>query len=68
MQSVTPLSSRVTAAAPFPGLTPFGEDDATYFFGREVEAEIALDNLLAYPVSVLFGPSGAGKSSPCAPG
>lgn len=62
MQSLIAAPPR-TADAPFPGLAPFGEDEAAFFFGREAEAEIALDNLLAYPISVLFGCSGAGKSS-----
>jgi CHASE2 domain-containing sensor protein len=48
---------------PFPGLAPYTGDDAPYFKGREIEAEVLLDNVLAYDLCVLYGPSGAGKSS-----
>ena len=52
-------------AAPFRGLSPFGESelDALLFFGREHETEIAVANLLAARLTVLYGPSGVGKSS-----
>ena len=57
--SVSPL------AAPFRGLAPFGESelDALLFFGRERETEIAVANLLAARLTILYGPSGVGKSS-----
>jgi len=56
---VTPL------AAPFRGLAPFGDSelDALLFFGRERETEIAVANLLAARLTILYGPSGVGKSS-----
>ena len=50
---------------PYPGLEPFGEDDAGRFFGRE-DATGELIGLLrasASGVAVLVGPSGVGKSS-----
>jgi WD40 repeat protein len=52
-------------AAPFRGLLPFGESelDALLFFGREHETEIAVANLLATRLTILYGPSGVGKSS-----
>ena len=52
-------------AAPFRGLAPFGETelDALLFFGRERETEIAVANLLASRLTILYGPSGVGKSS-----
>ena len=52
-------------AAPFRGLAPFGESelDALLFFGRERETEIAVANLLASRLTVLYGPSGVGKTS-----
>jgi CHASE2 domain-containing sensor protein len=48
---------------PFPGLVPYTKDDAEFFYGREVEREILIDNLIAYDLCVLYGPSGVGKSS-----
>ena len=60
---VCAVSERPPQSVPFPGLEPFGEGDAAYFFGRVAECAVVVDNLLAYPVSVLHGPSGAGKSS-----
>jgi len=52
-------------AAPFRGLVPFGDSelDALLFFGRERETEIAVANLLAARLTILYGPSGVGKSS-----
>jgi WD40 repeat protein len=52
-------------AAPYRGLAPFGDSelDALLFFGRERETEIALANLIAARLTVLYGPSGVGKSS-----
>ncbi len=52
-------------AAPFRGLAPFGDTelDALLFFGRERETEIAVANLLASRLTILYGPTGVGKSS-----
>ena len=52
-------------AAPYRGLAPFGDTelDALFFFGRERETEIAVANLLASRLTMLYGPSGVGKSS-----
>jgi WD40 repeat protein len=60
--TVTSLSP---LAAPFRGLAPFGDSelDALLFFGRERETEIAVANLLAARLTILYGPSGVGKSS-----
>ncbi len=45
-------------AAPFRGLSPFGESelDSLLFFGREHETEIAVANLLAARLTILYGP------------
>ncbi|HVH04599.1 MAG TPA: hypothetical protein VNE71_01210, partial [Myxococcota bacterium] len=48
---------------PYPGLVPYGEEDAGYFFGREGARRAVIDNLVAYRITVLYGPSGVGKSS-----
>jgi WD40 repeat protein len=52
-------------ASPFKGLAPFGDSDldALLFFGRELEREIVVANLMASRFTVLYGPSGVGKSS-----
>ena len=49
--------------APYLGLTPYGEKDAPFFFGRGRAVEMLCDNLLANRVTLLYGPSGVGKSS-----
>jgi WD40 repeat protein len=51
--------------SPYKGLAPFedSEQDALFFFGRERECEVAVANLLASKLTVLYGPSGVGKSS-----
>jgi hypothetical protein len=51
------------APVPFKGLTPYREEDATFFFGREREQEIIIANLHAYPLTLLYGGTGVGKSS-----
>src|SRR4051794_31747991 len=51
--------------SPFRGLAPFGDSDldALLFFGRERETQVAVANLIASRLTVLFGPSGVGKTS-----
>ncbi len=55
--------------APFPGLLPFEEGDAAYFFGRDFEIAQIIGGLRNATNSdqsrlmVLAGPSGSGKSS-----
>ena len=48
---------------PYKGLVPYSEEDAEFFFGREAEREIIIDNLLASRLTLLYGTSGVGKSS-----
>jgi len=48
---------------PYPGLASFTEDDAEYFFGREVEVEELWKKLRRPHLMALVGPSGAGKTS-----
>lgn len=49
--------------SPYIGLTPFTEDDAAFFCGRELDTEIVAAKLRGSKMTLLFGPSGAGKSS-----
>lgn len=48
---------------PFPGLRPFGEDDAPWFFGRSEETRSLLDRLSYHRLIAVVGSSGCGKSS-----
>ncbi len=48
---------------PYPGLGSFTEEDAEYFFGREVETEGVWQKMKRPRLLALAGPSGAGKSS-----
>jgi WD40 repeat protein len=55
--------AEATTREPFKGLSPYGEEDATFFFGREEEQDIIIANLHAYPLTLLYGGTGVGKSS-----
>jgi predicted TIM-barrel fold metal-dependent hydrolase len=48
---------------PYKGLMPYSEEDAPFFFGRELEREIITANLLASRLTLLYGACGVGKSS-----
>jgi len=48
---------------PYPGLASFSQEDAEYFFGRELEVEEMWKKLRRPHLLGLIGPSGAGKSS-----
>ena len=48
---------------PYKGLDHYEERDAPLFFGREVERDLVVSNLLAARLTLLYGESGVGKSS-----
>jgi hypothetical protein len=48
---------------PYKGLDHYAEQDASFFFGREVECDLVAANLLAARLTLLYGQSGVGKSS-----
>jgi hypothetical protein len=48
---------------PYKGLAPYSVEDAPFFFGRDVESEIIIANLIASRLTLLYGQSGVGKSS-----
>lgn len=48
---------------PFPGLRPFFEEEAPFFFGRDLERRIITANLRTQRLTLLYGPTGVGKSS-----
>jgi WD40 repeat protein len=49
--------------SPYPGLLPFAQEDARFFFGRELEVESLLRQLRHPRLRGVIGSSGAGKSS-----
>ncbi|MGH8567974.1 MAG: tetratricopeptide repeat protein, partial [Gammaproteobacteria bacterium] len=48
---------------PFPGLLPFEERDASFFFGRDAEMADLFERVRRETLTVLFGRSGLGKTS-----
>ena len=50
-------------ARPYPGLAAFQQQDARFFFGRELEVEALWKKLRRPHLLAVVGPSGAGKSS-----
>lgn len=48
---------------PYRGLEPFGEEHASFFFGRDADIERLVDTVARRPLVAVAGPSGAGKSS-----
>src|ERR1041385_4418389 len=53
----------VNAENPWPGLAPFDEAQAQYFYGREREVEDLFRRVRLNLLSVLYGQSGLGKTS-----
>ncbi|MBU7582192.1 MAG: AAA family ATPase [Nostoc sp. TH1S01] len=49
--------------APYKGLIPYSQTDSLFFFGREKEQQIIIQNLRASRLTVLYGDSGVGKTS-----
>jgi energy-coupling factor transporter ATP-binding protein EcfA2 len=60
VESALPEPSPV---CPFPGLRPYGVDDADGFFGRDSDIAACLHKLAEESVVAVVGPSGCGKSS-----
>jgi hypothetical protein len=48
---------------PYKGLSYYSEQDAPFFFGRELEKQVITANLMASRLTLLYGESGVGKSS-----
>jgi serine/threonine protein kinase/WD40 repeat protein len=63
LEEVTLRVAGAETARPYPGLASFTEEDAEYFFGRELEVEEMWKRLPRTHLAGLIGPSGAGKSS-----
>jgi hypothetical protein len=52
-----------TINSPYPGLRPFQEYDAEYFFGRDSQTKEIIDRLKSNRFVAVLGGSGSGKSS-----
>jgi WD40 repeat protein len=63
LEEVTLRIEGADEVQPYPGLAAFTEEDAEYFFGRELEVEEMWKKLRRPHLLALIGPSGAGKSS-----
>jgi hypothetical protein len=50
-------------ACPYPGMVPFGAEDARSFYGRDAEIRDLLQRLRRQRYFFVIGPSGSGKSS-----
>jgi len=48
---------------PYPGMVPFGPENARFFFGRDAEIQDLLTKLRAHRFLLVIGSSGSGKSS-----
>ncbi|HJQ67515.1 MAG TPA: tetratricopeptide repeat protein [Blastocatellia bacterium] len=49
--------------SPYIGLVPYSEDYWPFFFGRESERDIIIENIRGARLTLLYGPSGVGKTS-----
>ncbi len=63
LEEVTLRVDGAEKVKPYPGLASFTQEDAEYFFGRELEVEEMWKKLRRPQLLGLIGPSGAGKSS-----
>ncbi len=59
----SPKGISVTAISPYPGLRPFRQDEARWFFGREAQIDDVLSRLEESRFLAIVGTSGCGKSS-----
>jgi len=63
LEEVTLRAAGDETVRPYPGLSAFQQEDARFFFGRELEVEALLKKLRRPHLTAVIGPSGAGKSS-----
>lgn len=57
------MTSSIPTFKPYKGLVPFEEQDHSFFFGRDRDCQIIINNLRASSLTLLYGASGVGKSS-----
>ena len=56
----TATTVRIDPQNPWPGLVPYAEEHAAFFFGREDEAEELIRRVTRKVFTLLFGQSGLG--------
>ena len=61
--SAPALPATERTGSPYKGLDHYREQDARFFFGRDIERDLVVANVLAAPLTLLYGQSGVGKSS-----
>jgi WD40 repeat protein len=61
--ATAPSAADILLECPYKGLTPYTEEDAAFFFGREADTELIIGNLMSSRLTLHYGPSGVGKSS-----
>jgi len=61
--SAPTLPAISSTGSPYKGLDHYGERDAPFFFGRNVERDLVVANVLAARLTLLYGQTGVGKSS-----
>lgn len=57
------ISESLSTERPWPGLRPFTEHDAAFYFGRDAEIDKLSALIKRSPVCVMYGESGLGKTS-----
>ncbi|MEC4678632.1 MAG: hypothetical protein VST69_07770, partial [Nitrospirota bacterium] len=57
------MKNKLIKDTPYPGLSPFQEQDQAYFFGRDQETQEVIASLLTARLTFLFGNCGVGKTS-----
>jgi WD40 repeat protein/ABC-type dipeptide/oligopeptide/nickel transport system ATPase subunit len=57
------ISEVETPGIPYKGLNPYDETDSHIFFGRKKDVQKVINELLVWPLTILYGKSGVGKSS-----
>ncbi|BAZ08590.1 WD-repeat protein [Calothrix sp. NIES-4071] len=64
-RSIIPIASQIEIIPPNPyqGLSAFAEEDAAFFFGREILVNSLVQATHKEPLVAVIGPSGSGKSS-----
>ena len=62
-ETVAVLTQYPGLLSPYPGLRPFGSEEADIFFGREAHTDRLVEILKREHFLAVVGPSGSGKSS-----
>ncbi len=60
---VVAAAAPASRVCPYPGLRPFGTEEAELYFGRDADIEHVLERVASGTIVTIAGPSGTGKSS-----